>query len=86
MKNLNAIPSPYDNVRPKGFFTAKRNLILEKIQSYNKDVTFNKDFGVKKMLTYRLPKEHDAALEEMKVLLPWILFAGMLFINLLLLM
>jgi hypothetical protein len=82
MINLNAIPKPYDNIRPKGFFTARKNQMIEKAISYQSGKKYNPAFRVKQVITGRLPQGYDASWEELKVILPWVLFLGMAMINL----
>ena len=83
MLNLNAIPNPYDNIRPKGFFSARKNQMIEKILISNRGMSVNRSYKVNKTITRNLPKGYDASWEEMKFLLPWMLFLGMTLINLL---
>ncbi|NNF32625.1 MAG: hypothetical protein HKN68_00840 [Saprospiraceae bacterium] len=82
MINLNAIPKPYDNIRPKGFFTARKNQMIDKIATHQSGKTYNSAFKAKKVITARLPKGYDASWEELKVILPWALFLGLAMINL----
>lgn len=82
MINLNAISKPYDNIRPKGFFTARKNQLIEEIVSHQSGKTYNSAFKTKKAITSRLPKGYDASWEELKFILPWVLFLGMAMINL----
>jgi len=83
MNYLNALQSPYDNLRPKGFFSARKYKMVEEILTSKSGKTFNPSYERKSNLKSSLSMDYDASLNELKVLLPWVLFLTMAIINLL---
>ncbi len=83
MININATPNPFDHTRPKRFFDARKNQITVHTLTHNTGKSFNKAFGLKQAMRNGLPKGYNPSWEELKVLIPWVLFFGTVMINLL---
>lgn len=83
MINLNAIQSPYDNLRPKSFFSARKGKMVEDIMHNKSGKVYNPRWMGKKKIKVSNTMSYDANMNELKIMLPWILFLSMAIINLL---
>lgn len=83
MINLNALRTPYDNIRPKSFFAERKNMINGDILASESGKTFNPSWNMNKKASNKPIKAQNADLSELKVILPWALFLTMAIANIL---
>ena len=84
--NLNALRTPYDNIRPKSFFAARKLKLNEEKLTADSGKSYNPLWAKNKMGSAKKVENQNADINELKLILPWVLFLTMAIANLLILL